>query len=129
MERFQPLFCPEPSGSAPLRTAARTRSPKTAGPPPEVTSDPQPPVPEAQEVLSFEAALNELELVVATLEAGQVPLEESIELLKRGLHLASRCEVTLASAELTLEQLLLTNDGELISQGMSGDRSGGGQRA
>ena len=60
--------------------------------------------------------MRELENVVATLETGQVPLEKSLELLKRGLGLADRCETTLTSAELALEQLVMTPEGELVTQ-------------
>ena len=42
--------------------------------------------------LSFEAALAELEQVVARLEVGQVPLEESIALYARGAELRAHCE-------------------------------------
>lgn len=63
--------------------------------------------------ISFEQALEELETVVGTLEAGQVPLEESLKLLKRGMTLIERCEGDLAQAELVLEQLIATPEGEL----------------
>lgn len=66
--------------------------------------------------LSFEEALRELEEVVNALETGNVPLEQSIALLRRGLALADGCDATLSQAELTLEQLLATPDGELITE-------------
>ena len=68
------------------------------------------------EPLSFEDALRELEGVVSQLETGGVPLERSLELLKRGQELAARCDKVLVDAELTLEQLVLTPDGELLSE-------------
>lgn len=74
--------------------------------------------PVSTEELSFEAALRELEGVVATLENGQTPLEESLHLLQRGLELATRCEGVLQQAELTLEKLVMTDDGELVTQEM-----------
>jgi exodeoxyribonuclease VII small subunit len=70
-------------------------------------------VAEIQNDLSFEQALEELEGVVGTLETGQVPLEESLKLLKRGMSLIERCEGELAQAEAVLEQLIATPDGEL----------------
>ena len=42
--------------------------------------------------LSFEAALKELEDIVARLEQGRAPLEESIDLYKRGEELKKRCD-------------------------------------
>ena len=71
---------------------------------------------ESESQTTFEAALRELETVVGTLENGGVPLETSLQMLKRGLELADRCERVLADAELTLEKLVLTDEGELISE-------------
>lgn len=68
------------------------------------------------DAISFEEALRELEEVVNTLESGNVPLEQAIALLRRGLSLADGCDATLAQAELALEQLLATADGELITE-------------
>ena len=67
---------------------------------------------------SFETALHELENVVSALENGGVPLEKSLELLQHGLELAKRCETTLAQAELALEKLVMTEDGELVTERM-----------
>ncbi len=65
---------------------------------------------------SFETALHELENVVSALESGGVPLEKSLELLQQGLLLAQRCEQTLSQAELALEKLVMTADGELLTE-------------
>lgn len=70
----------------------------------------------ANEDLTFEEALRELEETVAALENGGVPLEKSLDLLKKGLGLAARCETVLSEAELTIEQLTMTDEGELVSQ-------------
>lgn len=72
----------------------------------------------ADEDLSFEEALRELEETVAALENGGVPLEKSLDLLKRGLSLSDRCEQVLSEAELTIEQLMINEEGELVSQKM-----------
>ena len=72
--------------------------------------------PEIEEDLSFEEALRELEETVAALENGGVPLEKSLDLLKRGLELSDRCEKVLGEAELTIERLMINDEGELISQ-------------
>src|SRR5947209_6141779 len=73
----------------------------------------------AEQPLSFEAALRALEAVVDTLETGNVPLEQLVALLRRGLSLADQCDATLATAEATLEELLATADGELVTRRVS----------
>lgn len=70
---------------------------------------------------SFETALHELENVVSALESGGVPLEKSLQLLQQGLELAKQCETTLAQAELALEKLVMTDDGELVTERMEKD--------
>lgn len=64
------------------------------------------------EELTFEQALQELESVVAQLEAGDLTLEESLNLFERGQVLAKRCATQLEDATLRVEQL--TQDGEII---------------
>ena len=81
------------------------------------------------ESLSFEEALRELEEVVTTLESGQVPLEQSIALLRRGMELAEQCDTTLLQAEATLEQLITTPDGELLTQRIAYDEDAGEENA
>ncbi len=51
------------------------------------------------EPLSFEAALAELEKLVAGMESGQLSLEQSLAAHKRGLELAQYCQGKLAQAE------------------------------
>lgn len=48
---------------------------------------------------SFEAALQELERLVQTLESGGVPLEDSLKTYERGMQLLKHCQETLAQAE------------------------------
>ena len=54
---------------------------------------------------SFEEALAELEDVVAKLESGDVPLDESIELYERGIARFKRCHELLKAAEKRIEML------------------------
>jgi exodeoxyribonuclease VII small subunit len=61
--------------------------------------------------LSFEQALAELEQIVARLESGQAPLEESIEIYKRGAALKTHCEAKLNAARLQVEMMTKTLDG------------------
>ena len=48
---------------------------------------------------SFEAALAELEEIVAAMEGGQLPLKESLVAYKRGAELLQYCQSTLKDAE------------------------------
>jgi exodeoxyribonuclease VII small subunit len=48
---------------------------------------------------SFEAALAELEAIVAAMEGGQLPLKESLVAYKRGAELLQYCQSTLKDAE------------------------------
>ena len=55
--------------------------------------------------LSFEDALAELDETVRQLEAGDLPLDESLALFERGQQLSARCQDLLQSAELKVQQL------------------------
>ena len=57
----------------------------------------KPPQPEQPE--SFEAAIVELEGLVARMEAGQLPLEQSLAAYKRGAELLQYCQSALQAAE------------------------------
>jgi exodeoxyribonuclease VII small subunit len=50
-------------------------------------------------VLSFEAALQELEAIVQSMEAGTAPLEELLAAYARGVALLKQCQEALATAE------------------------------
>ncbi len=63
--------------------------------------------------MSFEAALAELEQVVARLEGGQVALEESIALYARGAELRAHCEERLKAAEARVAEIAQGADGSL----------------
>ena len=63
------------------------------------------------EALSFEAALKELEGIVARLEQGQVDLEDSIALYERGQALKAHCESKLKAAESRLDKIVLGDSG------------------
>jgi len=56
--------------------------------------------------LSFEAALKELEDIVARLEQGAVELDDSIALYERGQALKAHCENKLKAAEGRLEKIV-----------------------
>jgi len=61
--------------------------------------------------LTFEQALAELEQIVARLESGQAPLEDSIGMYERGAALKAHCEKKLKEAELKVEKIVLGPDG------------------
>ena len=61
--------------------------------------------------MSFEDALRELEQIVHKLEAGDVPLEDSIRIYERGAALKAHCEAKRKEAELKVEKIVLGPDG------------------
>ena len=65
--------------------------------------------------LSFEAAFEELETIVAKLESGQLTLEESVTLFERGRQLSDHCQTVLDKAELRVNQL--TDSGDVTPLG------------
>lgn len=60
-------------------------------------------------LMSFEAALRELEGIVGKLESGQAPLAESIAIYERGEALKAHCEALLKAAEMRIEKITLRN--------------------
>jgi exodeoxyribonuclease VII small subunit len=61
--------------------------------------------------LPFERALAELEQIVRSLEAGSVPLEESITIYARGEALKAHCDGLLKVAEAKVEKIRLDAEG------------------
>lgn len=57
------------------------------------------------ETLSFEAAMAELETIVRQLEAGDAPLDASVDLYSRGEALKKHCEARLAAAQVRIEKI------------------------
>ena len=68
-----------------------------------MSSIPEPPA-------SFEAALAELEEIVASMEGGQLPLQASLAAYKRGAELLAYCQAALKDAE---QQVLILEKGVL----------------
>lgn len=62
---------------------------------------------------SFETSLAELEEIVAKLEAGDQPLDGSLDLFEKGIKLARECRERLTSAERRIEILMKDADGNL----------------
>ena len=57
--------------------------------------------------MTFEQALSELEQIVARLESGQAPLEDSIRMYERGAALKAHCEQKLQAARLRVEKIVV----------------------
>ena len=68
----------------------------------------------AQDGPTFESALTELEKIVANMEAGQLPLEESLAAYRRGAELLKFCQAQLQNAE---QQVRILEDNVLKSFG------------
>lgn len=60
---------------------------------------------------NFETALRKLEETVEQLEAGELPLEQALEVFSNGVKQADICRKSLKDAELKVEQLLRQDDG------------------
>jgi exodeoxyribonuclease VII small subunit len=64
-----------------------------------MANPPDPPAPTNPASPSFEEALAELEGIVAAMESGHLPLQESLDAYKRGAELLRQCRETLDAAE------------------------------
>ncbi len=64
----------------------------------------------------FEAALAELEQIVARLEQGELSLEESLRQFERGVELTRGCQRALRQAEQKIQVLTRKQDGGLVEQ-------------
>ncbi len=61
---------------------------------------------------SFESSLKELEQIVEQLEAGDIPLDQSLELFEQGVRLSRDCQKRLDEADRRVEILLKGPGGE-----------------
>ena len=60
--------------------------------------------------LSFEDSLKKLEDIVDQLESGDVDLEKSVELYKKGMDFKKICEEKLKKVELQIKQIKIENN-------------------
>lgn len=72
---------------------------------------------------TFESSLAELEKIVAHLENGDLPLEESLKLFETGVKLSRDCRERLSDAERRIEVLMKDGDGKLSLSEISPDAS------
>jgi exodeoxyribonuclease VII small subunit len=71
---------------------------------------------------NLEACLDELEIVVRELEAGELPLERALELFERGMGLSNTCRLQLEAAETRVEALI-HNAGKVSAEPFSLEES------
>jgi exodeoxyribonuclease VII small subunit len=76
--------------------------------------------PQDVDTLPFEAALKQLEDIIAKLERGDVPLEESIAIYERGEALKRRCEFLLSQAEERVEKIRAAEGKAVDSEPLDG---------
>ena len=69
--------------------------------------------------LPFDRAMAEFRQVVEKLEAGNLPLEESIALFEQGVLLQRRCERMLSEAELRFQRLVEQAGGRVRAQDLA----------
>ena len=74
--------------------------------------------PRPQSTQTFESALAELEKIVSSMEAGQMPLEKSLTAYKRGAELLKFCQAALQDAQQQVKIL----EGNVLQDFKSDDR-------
>jgi exodeoxyribonuclease VII small subunit len=72
--------------------------------------------PEPEKPQTFETALAEIESIVASMEEGELPLEQSLAAYKRGAELLQYCQAQLREAQ---QQVKILESGAL--QNFTGD--------
>jgi exodeoxyribonuclease VII small subunit len=66
--------------------------------------------------LKFEDCLSRLEQIVAALETGNLPLEESLKVFEEGVQLSRHCAKYLDEAERRIEMLAKDEGGHTITK-------------
>jgi exodeoxyribonuclease VII small subunit len=77
------------------------------------------------QALSYEQARDELVRIVARIESGEAPLEESMKLWERGEALATHCQAKLDQAQTRLDSA--TEAAEPVTGDPADESSGAGQ--
>ncbi len=65
---------------------------------------------------TFEESLTQLEGIVAQLERGDLPLEDSIKMFEEGMRLSAQCKHELDNAESKVQILLKQRDGSIKAE-------------
>ncbi|MBX3487024.1 MAG: exodeoxyribonuclease VII small subunit [Candidatus Paracaedibacteraceae bacterium] len=71
--------------------------------------------------MTFEQALQELEVLVRRLEEGRLPLEEAISSYEKGVALKSHCQAKLQAAKLKVDQIMLNPNGDVELKSFDGE--------
>ena len=66
--------------------------------------------------LSFEQALQELEMIVKKIDSGEETLESAITSFERGSELTKHCQTKLNEAKLKIEKIMQAPDGKVNTQ-------------
>lgn len=72
--------------------------------------------------VTFEESMTRLDEIVKALEAGDVPLEESMKLFEEGTKLAAKCSALLDTAELKVSQLMAGPDDKPVEEVVTDDQ-------
>lgn len=67
-----------------------------------------------EENISFESAMEELELIAKSLEKGDLNLDESVKQFEKGIKLSKKCNEILENAEKRIS--ILIQDGEELKE-------------
>lgn len=68
--------------------------------------------------LPFEEALKKLESVVEAMESDELPLEQLLSRFEEGSRLVQICQARLDEAEVKVQKLELTFDGQLVARSL-----------
>ena len=66
--------------------------------------------------MNFETALKSLEEIVNQLDSGEIDLDKAVEAYERGTKLKEHCEKKLKEAQLRIEKIEISNDGDLTTK-------------
>ncbi len=72
---------------------------------------------------TVEEALGELETLVGRLEEGEGDLEQALSDFERGVHLVRACTDLLTNMEMRVQQLVVTEDGEIVAGPFGADEA------
>ena len=72
--------------------------------------------------VTFEESMTRLDEIVKALEAGDVPLEESMKLFEEGTKLAAKCSALLDTAELKDSKLMAGPDDKPVEEVVTDDQ-------
>ena len=72
--------------------------------------------------MSFSKKMEELEMIVASIENGPMPLEESLALFEKGIGLVRECRSYLAEAKVKIN--ILSKECEVVPFTPDGDQEG-----